>query len=248
MKWFVTGGSRGIGAGIVLDAIESGHEVAFTYVRNEEAAKKVIAEAEALRPGCVCKAYRLQVSDAADVERCVDEVLEDFETIEVVVNCAGVNRDNLVVSMADEEWDEVIATNLSGPFYVIRQFLPTLLSNRFGRIINVSSIQNNGGTGQANYAASKAGLHGLTKTVAKEYGRKGITANVVVPGFFDTDMTRETMPQIAKDYWKQYCPVPKGRMGKISELAKTVAFLASEGGGFVNGEVINVTGGLDWTF
>ena len=246
--WFVTGGSRGIGAGIVLEAVEQGHDVAFTYVRNADAAETVIAQAKALRPDVKIKAYPLQVADASDVERCADEVLEDFDTVHVVVNCAGVNRDNLVVSMADEEWDEVIATNLSGPFYVIRQFLPTLMSNRWGRIINVSSIQNNGGTGQANYAASKAGLHGLTKTVAKEYGRKGITANVVVPGFFDTDMTRETMPDIAKQYWKQYCPVPKGRMGEISELAKTVGFLASEGAGFVNGEIINVTGGLNWTF
>lgn len=247
MQWFVTGGSRGIGAGIVLDAIESGHDVAFTYVRNQEAANKVIEQAKALRPEAKCKAYQLQVADPNEVERCVDEVLEDFETIEIVVNCAGMNRDNLVVSMADDEWADVIAANLSGPFYVIRQFLPTLLSNRFGRIINISSIQNNGGTGQANYAASKAGLHGLSKTVAKEYGRKNITCNVVVPGFFDTDMTRETMPQSAKDYWKKHCPSPKGRMGKISELAKTVAFLASEGGSFVNGEVINVTGGLNWT-
>lgn len=247
MYWFVTGGSRGIGAGIVLEAIEQGHDVAFTYVRNEAAAADVARKAQELRPGCICKAYQMQVADASSVEAVADQVLEDFETMHVIVNCAGVNRDNLVVSMEDEEWDEVIATNLTGPFYVIRQFLPTLMSNRFGRIINISSIQNNGGTGQANYAASKAGLHGLTKTLAKEYGRRGITSNVVVPGFFDTDMTRESMPEIAKQYWKQNCPVPKGRMGEISELAKTVGFLASEGAAFVNGEVINVTGGLNVT-
>jgi NAD(P)-dependent dehydrogenase (short-subunit alcohol dehydrogenase family) len=247
MFWFVTGGSRGIGAGIVLQAIEQGHDVAFTYVRNELAAAQVVAKAQEIRPGCVCKAYQMQVADADSVEKVADQVLEDFETMEVIVNCAGVNRDNLVVSMADEEWDEVIATNLTGPFYVIRQFLPTLMANRFGRIINISSIQNNGGTGQANYAASKAGLHGLTKTLAKEYGRRGITSNVVVPGFFDTDMTRESMPDIAKQYWKQNCPVPKGRMGEISELASTVSFLASKGAAFVNGEVINVTGGLNVT-
>ena len=247
MYWFVTGGSRGIGAGIVLEAIEQGHDVAFTYVRNADAAEATIAKAKEIRPDCQIKAYQLQVADGAQIEKVADQVLEDFETIHVVVNSAGVNRDNLVVSMADEEWDEVIATNLTGPFKIIRQFLPTLMANRFGRIINISSIQNNGGTGQANYSASKAGLHGLTKTLSKEYGRRGITSNVVVPGFFDTDMTRETMPDIAKQYWKQNCPVPKGRMGEISELAKTVAFLASEGAAFINGEVVNVTGGLNVT-
>lgn len=249
MNYFVTGGSRGIGAGIVLQAIEEGHDVAFTYLRNKTAADSVIARAKEIRADAKCLAYAMHVGDSDQVTKVGDQVLEDFDDdIRVLVNCAGVNRDNLVVSMSDGEWADVIAANLSGPFYVIRQFLPTLLANRFGRIVNISSIQNNGGTGQANYAASKAGLHGLTKTVAKEYGRKGITANVVVPGFFDTDMTRETMPQQNKDYWKQYCPMPKGRMGDIREIAKVVTFLAGPGGGFINGEVINVTGGLNWTY
>jgi NAD(P)-dependent dehydrogenase (short-subunit alcohol dehydrogenase family) len=246
--WFVTGGSRGIGSGIVKWAVEHGHEVAFTYVRNQDAANAVIDECKSLKPETKVRAYQLDVAHGDQVEAVADAVLEDFDTVEVVVNSAGINRDNLLVSMENDEWDAVIATNLTGPFYVMRQFLPTLMSNRWGRIVNISSIQNNGGTGQANYAASKAGLHGLTKTCAKEYGRKGVTANVVVPGFFDTDMTRDTMPQLAKDYWKQYCPVPKGRMGLIEELAATVGFLASEGGAFVNGEIINVTGGLNWTF
>ncbi len=248
MYYFVTGGSRGIGAGIVKEAVKAGHDVAFTYVANAEAAERTRAEAEALRVGAKVRAYKLDVKDSAAVEAVADAVLNDFETMQVIVNCAGVNLDNLVISMSDEEWREVLATNLDGPFYVCRQFLPTLLSNRFGRIINISSIQHNGGTGQANYAAAKAGLHGLTLTLAKEYGRKGITANVVVPGFFDTDMTRETMPQINKDYWKQYCPMPKGRMGRVEELAAVVNFLAGEGGGFINGEIINVTGGLGWTY
>lgn len=247
MNFFVTGGSRGIGAGIVLEAVKAGHDVAFTYVRNEKAAAEVADKALAIRPEANIKAYQLEVGDPAQVEAVGDQVMDDFDTVEVVVNCAGVNRDNLVVSMANEEWDEVIRTNLSGPFYVCRYFIQQMVGNRFGRIVNVSSIQNNGGTGQANYAASKAGLHGLTKTLAKEYGRRGITANVVVPGFFDTDMTRDTMPQAAKDYWKTHVPQPKGRMGDIEELAKTVLFLAGDGAGFINGEVINVTGGLNWT-
>ncbi|MCA9695911.1 MAG: SDR family oxidoreductase [Myxococcales bacterium] len=251
MYYFVTGGSRGIGAGIVEYAAAKGHHVAFTYVANPAAADRTrdAALAKAAEAGhqVDVRHYQLDVKDAAAVEAVADQVLEDFETMEVIVNCAGVNRDNLVVAMSDDEWREVLATNLDGPFYVCRQFLNTLMANRFGRIINISSIQHNGGTGQANYAAAKAGLHGLTMTLAKEYGRRGITANVVVPGFFDTDMTRETMPQINKDYWKQYCPMPKGRMGKVEELAAVVDFLAQPNS-FINGEVINVTGGLGWTY
>ena len=248
MNYFVTGGARGIGAGIVLQAVREGHDVAFAYRGNTEAAAKVEAQAQQLRPGSQCRGYVMDVASAEQVTEVGDQILEDFDGIGVVVNCAGINRANLVVSMSDEEWHSVLATNLHGPFYVIRQFLPTMLSARFGRIINVSSIQHSGAAGQANYAASKAGLHGLTSTLAKEYGRKGITANVVVPGFFDTDMTRETMPPQAKEYWAQYCPMPKGRMGTIEELATVVTFLAGPGGSYINGQVIPVTGGLDWTY
>lgn len=248
MNYFVTGGSRGIGAGIVLQAVREGHDVAFAYRGNREAAALVEAHAQDVRPGCHCTGYALDVANVDQVTEVGDRVLADFESIEVVVNCAGINRANLVVSMSDEEWHGVLAVNLHGPFYVIRQFLPSMLAGKFGRIINVSSIQHTGAAGQANYAASKAGLHGLTQSLAKEYGRKGITANVVVPGFFDTDMTRTTMPQQAKDYWQQYCPMPKGRMGDIKELAQVVTFLAGPGGGFINGQVVPVTGGLDWTY
>lgn len=247
-NYFVTGGARGIGAGIVLQAVREGHDVAFAYKGNREAAAAVERQAQALRPGCKCRGYVMDVSDSAQVTAIGDEIIDEFESIGVVVNCAGINRANLVVSMSDEEWHSVLATNLHGPFYVIRQFLSSMLAGRFGRIINVSSIQHSGAAGQANYAASKAGLHGLTASLAKEYGRKGITANVVVPGFFDTDMTRETMPPQAKEYWAQYCPMPKGRMGRIDELATVVTFLAGPGGSYINGQVIPVTGGLDWTY
>ena len=148
--------------------------------------------------------------------------------------------------MSDEEWDDVLATNLTGPFLVSRQVLPSMMSARFGRIINISSLVYRGGSGQANYAATKAGLHGLTGTIAKEYGRKGITANVVVPGYFETDMTRESLPEHMRAFWKQYAPVPKGRTGELSELSAVINFLATREAAFVNGQVINVTGGLDW--
>ena len=247
MNFFITGGSRGIGAGIVLEAVRAGHDVAFTYVRNEAAAAEVIARAKEIRPDAKLKSYALDVADASAVERVGDAVIEDFENVEVVVNCAGVNADNLLVSMDNAEWDKVIATNLSGPFYVCRHFVQHMMSNRFGRIVNVSSVIFDGGSGQSNYAASKAGLHGLTKSIAKEYGRRGITANVLVPGFFDTDMTRESMPEQAKAYWKQYCPVPKGRMGTVEEFGKITVFLASKDAAFINGQVIPVTGGLDYS-
>jgi NAD(P)-dependent dehydrogenase (short-subunit alcohol dehydrogenase family) len=148
------------------------------------------------------------------------------------------------VSMSDEEWHDVISTNLHGSFYVCRAFMSNMLANRFGRIVLISSIVHSGASGQANYAASKAALHGLAGSIAKEYGRRGITANVVVPGFFDTPMTRETMPAVNKEFWLKYCPA--GRMGDLGEVAKVVMFLASDGAGFINGQTIPVTGGLDW--
>lgn len=248
MNFFITGGSRGLGADIVRKAVAEGHDVAFTYVRNVDAANAMIDECKSLRADAKVKAYKLDVADPEQVEAVGDQVIEDFEEIPVVVNNAGANADNLLVSMANEEWDKVIATNLSGPFYVCRYFLQPMLPLRYGRIINISSIIANGGSGQANYAASKAGLHGLTQTIAKEYGRRGITANVVLPGFFDTDMTRETMPDANKEFWKKFAPAPKGRMGTGEELAATVMFLASKGAGFINGQVIRLTAGLDWSY
>jgi NAD(P)-dependent dehydrogenase (short-subunit alcohol dehydrogenase family) len=190
--------------------------------------------------------YQLDVRDSAAVERVVDQVAEEFGTIDVVVNNAGINRDNVLVSMTDEEWQEVLATNLYGPFFVCRQALPVMMQARFGRIINISSLVSGGAAGQANYAAAKGGLNALTQTIAKEYGRKGITANVVIPGFFETDMTRESLPEHMRDFWRNYCPMPKGRSGELPELSAVVNFLATKEAAFINGQIINVTGGLDW--
>jgi NAD(P)-dependent dehydrogenase (short-subunit alcohol dehydrogenase family) len=243
VTFFVTGGSRGIGAAIVLAAARAGHDVAFTYVSNESAAHEVARQCAEIRPG-VYRAYRLDVRSSAEVEAVADRVLEDFEGVDVVVANAGINKNNLVVSMSDDEWSSVIETNLSGAFYVCRQFLPTFLANRTGRFILISSLGATGVSGQANYCASKAGLHGLCATLAKEYGRKGITANLVVPGFFDTDMTRDGMSEANKAFWLQYCPA--GRMGELQEVARTATFLAGEGASFINGQALAVNGGLDW--
>jgi NAD(P)-dependent dehydrogenase (short-subunit alcohol dehydrogenase family) len=244
MIFFVTGGSRGIGAAIVLQAAREGHDVAFTYLNNEGSAAEVVRKAREIRPDALCRAYQLDVGSSDAVDRVGETVLEDFGTVDVVVANAGVNVNNLVISMSDEEWETVIRTNLTGAFYICRQFLPTMLAKRFGRIILVSSLGHSGVSGQANYCASKAGLHGLGATLAKEYGRKGITTNVVVPGFFDTDMTRDGMSEANKEFWLQYCPV--GRMGELNEVARLTTFLASDGASFINGQAIAATGGLDW--
>jgi len=244
MVVFVTGGSRGIGEAIVLAAARSGHDVAFTYVRREAEAQAVARRAAEVRPGGRYAAYALDVRCAADVEAVGERVLAEFGSVGMVVSNAGINANNLVVSMSDEEWLSVIDVNLNGAFYVARQFLPSFLANRFGRFLFVSSLGATGASGQANYCASKAGLLGLSASLAKEYGRKGITSNVVSPGFFDTDMTRGDMSESNREFWLRWCPV--GRVGHAPEVAELVIFLASPAGSFINGEEFRVNGGLGW--
>lgn len=243
MNYFVTGGSRGIGAEIVKQAVREGHDVAFTYLGSADAAKAVQADAAGLREGARCKAYQLDVRDPAMVEAVGNQVLEDFEQVDVVVNNAGINRGNLAVYTSDEEWHDVLATNLSGAFYVSRCFLPGMLANRFGRIINISSVVKNGMAGQAAYSASKAGLIGLTRSLAKEYGPKNITVNAIVAGYFKTDMTEEYMSDSFKAFWFKYCPLR--RTGELSEVSRVVTFLASEAAAFITGAEIPVAGGLE---
>jgi len=244
MVFFITGGSRGLGAAIVVQAARSGHDVAFTYATNETAAHDVAERARQIRPEGRFKAYRLDQRDSAQVEAVGERVLDDFETVGVVVANAGINQNNLAVSMSDEEWHAVLDTNLSGAFYVCRQFLPVFLANRFGRFILISSLAATGVSGQANYCASKAGLLGLSAALAKEYGRRGITSNVVSPGYFETDMTREGMSASNHDFWVKFCPL--GRLGDVAELAELIVFLASPAAGYINGQELRVDGGLGW--
>jgi NAD(P)-dependent dehydrogenase (short-subunit alcohol dehydrogenase family) len=244
MIFFVTGGSRGIGESVVLEAVRQGHDVGFTYLNNEKRAMQVLDAAQQINRDARCKAYQLDVRSSDAVDEVGDKFLEDFGSIEVVVANAGINKNNLVATMSDEEWDDVLRTNLTGTFYICRHFLPAMLGNGLGRFILMSSLGYTGVSGQANYCASKAGLHGLCSSMAKEYGRKGITTNVVVPGFFDTDMSRDGMSESNRNFWVQFCPV--GRIGELHEVAHTVMFLASKGASFINGQTIPVTGGLDW--
>lgn len=244
MIFFVTGGSRGIGASIVLESIRQGHDVGFTYLNNETRAMQILDAARALNRNSRCRAYQLDVRNSAAVEEVGDRFVDDFGSIQVVVANAGINKSQLLVSMSDEEWDDVLRTNLTGTFYICRQFLPAMLANHFGRFVLMSSLGHTGVSGQANYCASKAGLHGLCSAMAKEYGRKGITTNIVVPGLFETDMTRDGLSESKREFWVQFCPA--GRTGKLQEVAHAVMFLASEGASFINGQAIPVTGGLDW--
>jgi NAD(P)-dependent dehydrogenase (short-subunit alcohol dehydrogenase family) len=229
----------------VLSAVQSSWNVAFSYHRNPEAAATVIKEATAIAPDRVCKGYRMDVSSSQDVTTVGDQIMDDFETMDAVINNAGITKNSLAFGMSDDDWNDVLSTNLSGPFYVIRHFLPTFLAARKGRFVSISSIASQGMSGQANYSASKAGLIGLSGAIAKEYAQKGITSNVVSPGFFDTDMTVHTMSPEIKSFWNQHCPAK--RMGKLEELSAMVLFLASDTASFVNGQVIAVSGGLDWT-
>lgn len=243
-KLFITGGSRGIGHHIMVSALKKGYDVAFTYCNPETDVNHIINNATQNAPNQVCKGYQLDVRDPQQVEKVVECVINDFDEIHVVVNNAGTNRNGLAFNMSDKDWNDVIATNLTGSFYIIRQFLPIFLANKFGRFVSISSIAKDGLSGQANYSASKAGLVGLSNTIAKEYARKGITSNVVVPGVFETDMTASTMSDNLKNFWLQHCPLK--RFGDLSELSSLILFLASKEASFINSQVINVTGGLDW--
>jgi 3-oxoacyl-[acyl-carrier protein] reductase len=244
MVIFITGGSRGIGYNIMETALSKGHDVAFTYNNPETDIDKIINQAKQIAPTSICKAYQLDVCDSLQVGTVVSKVFEDFDIVDAVINNAGINKNQLAFNMSDEEWATVIQTNLTGSFYVIREFLPYFLANKKGRFVSVSSIAKDGMAGQANYSASKAGLVGLSGAIAKEYGKKGITSNVVVPGMFGTDMTDESMSEQMKQFWLTHCPIK--RMGKLSELSELVLFLASDDSSFINGQAINITGGLDW--
>ncbi|MBN1271372.1 MAG: SDR family oxidoreductase [Candidatus Aminicenantes bacterium] len=244
MNVFITGGSRGIGRAVVLKFVKEGWGCAFTYARDKEAAEETVKLASGLNEKADIRFYRLDVKEPERIESLADKVIEDYENIRAVVNNAAVVRNNAAVLMSNEEWEEVLTTNLSGPFYVIRSFLMHFVSNKAGRIINISSLAQDGCSGQVNYAASKAGLIGLTRTLAKEYGPKGITSNVVTVGYVPTRMTEENLAANLHEFWMKHCPLK--RIGSAEDIANLVYYLCSDQGGFINGEVIRVSGGLTY--
>jgi 3-oxoacyl-[acyl-carrier protein] reductase len=241
---FVTGGSRGIGAGIVLGAVSAGWNVAFTYRDRKLAAQAVVEQASVLRGDVRCQAFQLDVRNSSDVERVGDAVLEAFGIVHAVVLNAAVTHAGLAFSTSDADWQTVLDTNLTGAFYVARQFLPELLANGWGRLIFVSSIAARGMAGDAAYCASKAGLLGFSAALAKEYGRKGITSNALLLSLFETEMSDAELGAAKRKFYQDHCPV--GRVGQVSDVAAAVLYLASPGASFVNGQELGVTGGLDW--
>ena len=232
----VTGGSRGIGRAVCEKFASLGADIAVIYAGNAEKAAETVGICEGF--GVKAKAYQCDVSDFAAVKETVAGIKKDFGTVNILVNNAGITRDGLLAMMKEEDFDKVIASNLKGTFNMIRHTSSFFIRNKGGAIINISSVAGiMGNAGQANYAASKAGIVGLTKTVAREFASKGVTCNAIAPGFIATDMT-QTFQDNAEMIKAM---IPLGHMGTVEDIANTAAFLA--GSPYITGEVIRVDGG-----
>ena len=236
----VTGASRGIGRAAALRLAKMGMNIVFTYNSGIEAAEetKALCEAE----GVKVLAVQADVSSSESCDQLVEQTLEAFGRVDVLVNNAGITRDGLIIRMSDEQFDQVIDTNLKGAFYMMRAVSKQMMKQRSGRIINISSVVGvMGNAGQVNYAASKAGVIGMTKSLARELSSRKVTVNAVAPGMIETDMTA-VMSEKAKEAMK--AAIPMGEMGKPEDIAGTIAFLAGEEGRYITGQVICVDGGM----
>lgn len=233
----VTGGSRGIGKAICLQFAKNGADIAFLYAGNTAKAEETRQELEQL--GVKAKAYQCNVADVDAVAAVVKKIVQDFGSIHILVNNAGITRDKLVPMMRAADFDAVIDTNLKGVFYMTKAVYPLFLKQKSGKIINISSVSGlMGNPGQANYAASKAGVIGLTKSVAKELASRGISCNAIAPGFIATEMTENLENHALQD------AIPMKRFGKAEEVANLAVFLASAQADYITGEVIRIDGGL----
>ena len=234
----VTGASRGIGAAIAHELAQRGLKVIGTATTDEGAAK--ISEALAAFPGCSGK--NLNVNDAAGCEAVIDAIVKEHGSLQVLVNNAGITRDNLAMRMKDDEWDAVLDTNLKAVFRMSRAVMRTMMKQRYGRIISITSVVGAmGNAGQANYAAAKAGVAGMTRALARELGSRNITVNCVAPGFIETDMTAHLADEQQKALLGQ---IPLGHLGKPADIAHAVAYLASPQAGYVTGQELHVNGGM----
>jgi 3-oxoacyl-[acyl-carrier protein] reductase len=236
----VTGATRGIGKGIALKLAQQGANVAFTFVSSVEKAKLFEAELAAL--GVKAKGYQSNAAQFAEAEILVNEIVKEFGSLDILVNNAGITRDNLLMRMTEEMWDEVMDTNLKSAFALIKAVQRPMMKNRFGSIINITSVVGiTGNAGQANYAASKAGMIGLTKSVAKELGSRNIRCNAIAPGFIETEMT-EALSEDVRAEWVKGIPLKRG--GSPEDVANTVLYLASDLSTYVSGQTICVDGGM----
>ena len=236
----VTGGSRGLGRAVCLELAKGGANVVLCYAGNEAAAGETVVACEAL--GAKALAVRCDVAKADEVKALMDAAVQAFGRIDILVNNAGITRDGLLMMMKEDDFDAVINANLKGAFLCMKAVSRLMMKQRWGRIVNLSSVVGlRGNAGQVNYAASKAGVIGMTKSLAKELATRGVTVNAVAPGFIDTDMTA-AMPQAARE--ATLASIPMGRMGAPEDVAKAVAFLASDEAAYVTGQVLAVDGGM----
>lgn len=237
----ITGASRGIGKGIAEKFAANGASIAFTYASSVEKAKAFEAEISS-QYGVKIKGYQSDASDFQAAQALADTVVADFGSIDVLINNAGITRDTLLMRMTEEQWDEVISTNLKSTFNLTKACLKTFLKNRAGSIINMSSVIGvTGNAGQSNYAASKAGMIGFTKAMAKELGSRNIRCNAIAPGFIETEMTSSLDENVRKT-WVETIPLKRG--GTVQDVADCCLFLASDMSTYITGQTINVCGGM----
>ena len=237
----ITGATRGIGRAIALRFAAEGADIAFTYRSQHEAAQSLVSELEAM--GVRAKAYTSDAASFVDAHKVVEDVKETFGRIDVLVNNAGITKDGLMMRMDEAQWDAVIDTNLKSAFNFIHACTPIMARQRSGSIISMSSVVGvSGNAGQCNYSASKAGLIGLTKSMAKEMGPRGIRANCIAPGFIATDMTG-ALPENVRQEWEKQIPLRRG--GTPEDVAGVAVFLASDLAGYVTGQVVNCCGGMN---
>ena len=237
---FITGGTRGIGKQIAIKLAKNGFDIALNYRKENDELKNTKNEIE--ESGAKCLAVQGDVTSFEDSERMVKEIFDHYERIDVLVNNAGITKDNLFVRMKKEDFEDVINVNLIGTFNVTKNIVPIMMKQKSGRIINISSVEGiSGNAGQANYAASKAGIIGFTKSLAKELGSRNILVNAIAPGFIETQMTDVLKDSVKEEISKS---IPLKRMGKTKDIANLANFLASDESSYITGQVINVDGGM----
>lgn len=240
----VTGAARGIGEAIATKFAEHGANVAFTYVSDSSAEKAAALETKLQGMGVKVKAYKSNAGDFAQCEAFVNDVLKEFGKVDICVNNAGISKDNLLLRMTHDQWNDVIQVNLNSVFYMTKQVIRPMMKAKNGVIINMSSIIGEmGNAGQTSYAASKAGIIGFTKSVAKELGSRNIRCNAIAPGFVETDMTSYLKDGEAADKYK--AGIPLGRFASGEDIANTALFLSSDWGNYITGQTISVCGGLN---